>query len=1308
MISIGTAIKAATSVLVATLPFLRRLKGESDAATNPHAAQDTRVDELQDEALRRLGVESIDDGLWTTIFTETTALYVRPVHFTKPYVRQWLSDPDVIASLKKVSSARLVGAEEGNLDTESLLGSYMNMSGEHRSRAVDVVFTAVTFLTASVQAAAKDAGNAAIAQAGFVSLHERLAIISKTLDFQFQPRPGPWMGIGEFFAPLLHKSRMFNHMWGLVGRSNERDWLLKSLASKDISITLLVGTPGGGKTRLLREVLENLPSSFDDTHIWILSPTDEVTLNDFECFKGTRTLLVVDDAHDRDDMAVLMRYCARPENQCRLLLVIRPYGRDSLRQQAATISLSGPLVCEVELLRPTKADATKLAEEVLVECGGSIQFASEIANVTYGSPLATVLAAQVVSKDKIHPALLGNVEEFKKHILARFQDVITGTIASDSDSASMQAVLRVVSLVQPINPENPALVALIKAVEGIEVSDTTRLLRSLIEAGVLFRRGTSYRLAPDLLADSVIERYCISYNGSSNGYAETVFEHATHAHFSNVLINLGKLDWRIRNGETEDSQLLQGLWSKLSWQSKYSNPHVSAAASAAYYQPRMALDFARALIADGHGCDATVCELIRNAGYNYRYLEEACSLLWIAAQYDSRPLGQHPHHGIRLLKEMAQLDPSNPLEYVELVVEFAISLLPVSGVLDGAYSPFDILEGALITEGHETKSATRGSITFAPFAINPSTVIKLRERVISTLLDSIKCASPRAAFLAAQTIQQAFRTPMGMLGLRIPQIEVEKWNDEHFNTITELHDVVSNNSISAEALYQVAASVSWHAQHGVSPVKEVAVNILKLLDKDLKTRCVRALLDEWGTTTWPITTDMSSPSPHALFVDSLVTDIHTALGSPKAICDYFERLLVEIDSAVGIRAGTQNIFVGRILTSSLGITEYVVELARKKYDGGLSFYAGTALGAMVANHHENADLHVRAFLKDDSVNGLRILAEAFFRINRPITGFTSLDLEVLYKIFSSKDTKVLRAAEGVFRKIVMQEESLAIKLLCELDFAVLDQNVNGFLSCICHKETTVSCVSLDEWGVLLEKLQMISRMDGYWVRRFLKDALRNVPQLTIRSLQKRLDNFIASREANIRPISKEGNGEGLMLLTIPGCMSYIEELFNWALPNIEVASFRYYYGELVGALCGSCDQAMLDFMLVWMSGKTQQHVIVIAEVLKTAPKDIVFENEKFVHDLIDAARSIGSQSVTIISSALSSVTTSGVRGTTPGEPFEIDIRIAKHCSEVLKKLSRLDPSYELYSGLLAHANMSIESQKLEKDQMNAEDEDYMQ
>jgi tetratricopeptide (TPR) repeat protein len=177
-------VKPFASFLVALIPSLRRLKVERNAGANPSAALTDSADKLLDGALGRLGAVSVDDTHWERLSNGIAAAFVRPEHFSKPHLREWISHPDANAALRRVTKARLASAPERTEDSEMLLSIYMGISGEHRSYAESNLHAAVSFLAASVVGTAKDAGNAAISQAGFAAVQDRFDSLDAALELQ--------------------------------------------------------------------------------------------------------------------------------------------------------------------------------------------------------------------------------------------------------------------------------------------------------------------------------------------------------------------------------------------------------------------------------------------------------------------------------------------------------------------------------------------------------------------------------------------------------------------------------------------------------------------------------------------------------------------------------------------------------------------------------------------------------------------------------------------------------------------------------------------------------------------------------------------------------------------------------------------------------------------------------------------------------------------------------------------------------------------------------------------------------------------
>jgi transcriptional regulator with XRE-family HTH domain len=1126
----------------------------------------------------------------------------------------------------------------------------------------------------------------------------------KRLELLGEAEPGPWMTGERFFAPFVAPGRLFNHNWKLVGLADEAAAVAAALRDDAVLMTMLVAPAGSGKTRLLRHVIDEIERERRGARIWFLSPTEDVTARHLDQLGGGSKLLVVDDAHDRDDLGVVIRYCATPENRARLLIALRPYGRESVRYQAASLSLSGSHVRDIEMRRPTKEDAEALASEVLAACDGPLETARDIATATRDSPLATVVGAQLVAREQIHPLLLVNVQDFQTLILARLQDVIAGEIVTGPDVDRVQGVLRVVSLVQPILIDEPALLSLLRDVEQIEQPDAARLMRTLTEAGVLFRRGLRYRLSPDLLADSIIIRHCIKQDGTSTGYMERVFDHAQRTYLKNLLINVGRLDWRLRQGDTTESRLLEGVWHKLEWKDAYVNPHVEAAAAVAYYQPRMALTFARRLIDEGHGGDANVCEMLKYAAYNFDFLDEACALLWKAGQDDPRPLHQHPRHAIRILQELAAFEPNKPAEYIARVVDFAIAVVDAPGALTKPHTPFVVLESALAAEGHSTVASNRRAITLSPFTADRQVVADVREHVISTLLAYIEGGPPRQAFLAARAIGEALRGPIGILGLRMSIEESEAWQQEHARTLDRVAALLARHRMHPVVLVRAAESVAWHAFHDVEQCNG-ANTILSLLDRDIDTRLVRALIDGWGQNTWRFQDDTAERRAYESDVSALIADMAAAFDTPPQLSGYVERWLRELSEVAGPTYGAPHVIVNRLISEVPGLAHEILARYRHGSTSPLNPYAGVALSAVLRIDSDVSRTTLRVLL-EETPEALRMVAQAYACFDAPL-GYSEDDLPVLRAIFRSKDRAVLRQAGQVALQVARQDRPLAVELICSVDLVAAGDASHDLFMWLSHGDTIPrEFIGVDQWRRLLRNLEPLPELDDHWIREFLKNALREMPDLVIAFLKNRLERAAVTEGWAFFPLRRSlGRGDGLGLLDIAGGATHMRPLFEWALQHVEDGASLYRFGQAVAGLCGTYDKEALRLLMLWIGGGTAQHARVVAAVLHEAQNDLIFSHPQFVRDVLNAAQSIGPEAVNKVSGALYTATNSGVRSTSPGDPFPEDVKLENHATIVLSTLSRWDPAFELFTALLRGAKASIASQHREREVMDAEEEE---
>ncbi|QOZ83025.1 MULTISPECIES: helix-turn-helix domain-containing protein [Chromobacterium] len=1108
--------------------------------------------------------------------------------------------------------------------------------------------------------------------------------------------PGPIQSPEDFFKPLLVSDRFFNHSWTLVGRDEEVSQVVDCVQDESVVLTCLVGTPGAGKSRVLREVTQRLIQS-TTLHVRFVSPTEEVKAHHLDRLRDSRgcvTLLIVDDAHERDDLGILLRYSAVPENRTRLLLSLRPYGKEALRLQAADVSLSGPSVRFADMQPQTREQAQALAESVLTECKAPPAAAVEIARATYTTPLVTVLAAQLVARDGVSLALLGNAEEFSTYVLKSLQDVITVALVTGQDVPKLRAILRVIALLQPIIPDDPNLLNILLKTEGIEQPDAGRLIRLLGEAGVLFKRGLRSRLAPDLLADEIIRSNYLNTDGTANERVTQVFDLAGTTHLKSMFVNLGRLDWRLREGKTDDSALLTSLSPKLHWGERYSNPHVEAVEAVAYYQPRFALNFAKRLIAEGHGDNSSVCNMVRYAAYTYNHLPEACQLLWTAGRNDTRALNQQPGHGIRILKELAQFQVNKSIEYVREVVRFALALLERPASLTSTHTPFAILEGTLNTE-MESTSYSGLTLTITRYQLPLERVLSVRDEVTGALLKYLREGPPHRAFLAARTMAYALRGPMHSDTVDLA------WQREHVKLLQELKVVLNEVHVSPVVLVRLAQSISWHAFYGRPETSGEAQAIFDLLSRDLRTRLIRALVDGWGSETWKLSETLEREE-HVEDRKLLTADLITEFPEPRHLFDELHAALDEIVTTAHDGYGSPFLLINHLLASVQGLATELLLRCNEGRGGHLDQYVGAALGVVVAAGDSNfVDEYISRSEEDAKV--LAQLAEAYMRFesSRP---YTPPEVELFKRIFQSKDPTVLMVASNLVRQVASRSPALAVELICLADFEVNIHATHDMFLWLSNNNIIPKAEVEYKRNELLRKLVVLKKLDDHWVLEFLTASIKKTPAPVVALVMARLLEVQQRNDWSYKPLHKEHNGKGLGLMEAETGPRLLRDLLDWAREKTAETLDARYVGEAVSGLCGDYGQVLLDLLLDWLSSGTQAHANLVAAVLRESQPTLIYDHSKFIRDILDAAELVGQDALDEIRSAIAMATYSGVRGGAPGEPFPEDIRMQQHCEQMLASLSRAEPAFDLYDGLLKDACYAIARQRKSREALEEDDD----
>lgn len=150
----------------------------------------------------------------------------------------------------------------------------------------------------------------------------------------------------------------------------------------------------------------------------------------------------------------------------------------------------------------------------------------------------------------------------------------------------------------------------------------------------------------------------------------------------------------------------------------------------------------------------------------------------------------------------------------------------------------------------------------------------------------------------------------------------------------------------------MAESVHWHAFYGPGRTRVTARRIIAKLDRDIETRTARALIDTWGTSTWPIEKD-TGRAQHEADSNALCHELTDRFADPVELALFLNSRLAEIKDATGdADYGLGQLFIGRLLLKNLDLARYVLECRLDGDTASLSAHAGRALGALLTTRRK--------------------------------------------------------------------------------------------------------------------------------------------------------------------------------------------------------------------------------------------------------------------------------------------------------------------------------------------------------------------
>lgn len=1108
-------------------------------------------------------------------------------------------------------------------------------------------------------------------------------------DFLGLEDPGALVPAEEYFAPFLRTDQVFSHAWTLVGRESEVATLLKLVERPPHRLTLLVGAGGVGKSRIVLALTEAYRRAHPDHQILVLTGEATPTPSDLEILIDGRFFVIVEDAHEQARIGPVLSALAAHNVQ--LLVTTRPYAVPVIRSEAQHAGLDVSEESGTITLQPlTLEQAEEVAKEILARCGVLLHLAREIAALTRGSSLALVVGSYLVGTKQIHPHRLNNETEFRDELYSEFRKTVTRGVGVGADVERARALLDLISLLQPIDPDAPDFEQLTRDFLTLRPDHVRRVVDHLRKAGVLTSRRGLVRIVPDLFGEFVLESVSTIASGSS-GYLEQVMSLCNHKQLANALRNVSRVDWRLGSADGRPPQIGDAAWQEV--ERLYNDvPSIrsalfDAAADAAYFQPDRALRFYD--IARGTGtADRAATTLLKRAAMTFEYLHPAVQRLWDLAKDDSRPQNQCPDHPLRILKELAAVEPNKPLEFCDAVVEFAIDLLVRKS--DRSPQAFEILEAALATEGFTTES--RGhSIVMSPFGVKPSAVCKLRQRIVDTLFDQLRDRDIASSCAAARTLGAAISYPHGHLGRVASDDDRAAWGTEFIATLRRLREVVPDPILDPLVLIDILQAVHWHAYYTTGSTRDDARAVIASVPQTLAYRITLALADGWGHLTGDRRDDVKRAMTE--WHDEQKRVALELLSTYPRASDAIEVLRERLQTLRHSRYANASpqVFINLLVETHPDVANALCEAVVHQPTDPLQEVFPQALGHLWRTERDKAITITRAAMAHQDIGLTRLVAWSFESRLRSKEPLASDEQAILKRLLQIPDSATAKCVVGGLVARAAMDPSSALPALLEAPIDIFPDVADEACSVFYRSASEDPIGSFDQAFVisLLKRLQNCPSIAGHWVQQFLGHASRFIPAAVLNLLLARVERSEQPAEIRSDPMPFEWDERSALRFRENSEFPlFLTQVREWLLAKPEHRSF--WGTRLYAAVAITFDEAVLADLTPWVESGDQAKLSVVASVLRQAPNNFVFQYRDVVVQLLGRAKALGGEIYRDVSSSLWASAVSGFRHGTPGEPFPEDENRRRQAEEALAQISPNSPAWEFFTDLKRGAERDIQ------------------
>ncbi|GCD40353.1 ATP-binding protein [Streptomyces paromomycinus] len=1098
--------------------------------------------------------------------------------------------------------------------------------------------------------------------------------------------PARWLTPSAAYDTLAPHGRQ--HRWALRGREDVLAQLTE-FASADSSpggFGVLVGPAGQGKSRLLQELAETVEAGGRGA-VRVLGPGHTEPAAAAQLPAESRLLVLIEDAHQRAEyLAGVLRDIRQERPGARVLLSIQPSGWALLRNAFRQVGVDHSQVPAWELQELTPRAATELAAEVL---GAShAHLARRLAAAVGDCPLLLVFSAVRIADGRLDPGRLESDVHLHQELRDAFVgEALAGSPAPDTD----RGLLHAVAALQPLRLAEQGFLDLLADLLDTGHAQLRAQLERLIRCGVLTRRGTSVRILPDLLGDVLLAEVALDpVTGASTGYLEQILARGAGVPVVHALVNTSRLDWQWSHLRSGGRSPVEELWQAVTdayAHSGLAERHrlLGIAEQIAPYQPRRVLRLVQAAMdgarAGGEHPLECLAPVLAGVALDPAHLGEAMELLWLLGKDDLRPLAQHPDAPLRVLSDLASYAPGKPLLYQHAMVDAVARWAQQGPVRSTDRMPFALLDALFASEAMQARSEDGHTLTLCRLPVAYDWVAPIMQQAYEVLLDAYGAADAVRAGAAARSMEVVLRS----LSERDAQVQVEA-----LDALAERTGQVQPGPLVALA---VRRAVHWHEQYGSPATAAAARAVVEALPDSVTHRLAVWVYSDWYD--WLESAeegDTQKAQAHWFGqLDRVVADL--GVLPEDAVWGMLRDLLTDGAQVFPDSPPASAALVEALTRVRPSFAAVLVREAAACGDLLTLGLVAPALAALWSADTGTAREAAEKLASAGSAAGARAVVQAGRA--RLITGESlhpdeyALARQLAAHADARVRAEVMDLAITMLRHTAPREQAIA--LLCSVAFADVAFGAAAFgWAFVGPRALSWAELTPPQRAFCQGELVGTATLRDHRAQRALAALSDTHADEALTVLMQRVEAWEEELCPGYEPLPYRWSAP-LAFGRSPGRAELLRRLQQWLAADRRHPWRRELYGGvLFASVAGEAFDAEVKAVIAdaVRSGDEQQ-VSGVTPLLAHAPQGLVWEEPQFVADLLIAAARHSRDLYNKVGSSLFSSVTTGMKTTSPGQPYPRDLDLREKAAQVRATLPPGSPHERLYAALEEHADREI-------------------